>query len=62
MVENRPFAQFMAYLTLVIGVIVARTGSFFYALAYIGFIAMIGALSYVFVVGDVHRVEMTDVD
>lgn len=47
---------------LVIGFIVSRTGSFFYALAYIGVVALIGALSYLFVVGDVHRVEMADVD
>jgi ACS family D-galactonate transporter-like MFS transporter len=45
---------------LVIGVIVARTGSFFYALAYVGAAALVGALSYVFIVGDVRRVELTD--
>lgn len=44
---------------LVIGFIVARTGSFFYALAYIAIVAIIGALSYIFVLGDVRRVEMT---
>ena len=43
---------------LIIGVIVARTGSFFYALAYIAFVAIIGALSYIFIVGEVRRVEM----
>ena len=43
---------------LVIGVIVARTGSFFYALAYVGAAALVGALSYVFIVGDVRRVEL----
>jgi MFS transporter, ACS family, D-galactonate transporter len=47
---------------LVIGFIVAQTGSFFYALAYIAVIAIIGALSYIFVVGEVRRVEMTTVD
>ncbi|WP_031365044.1 MFS transporter [Caballeronia sordidicola] len=45
---------------LVIGVIVAKTGSFFYALAYVGAAALVGALSYVFIVGDVRRVELTD--
>ena len=44
---------------IIIGLIVAKTGSFFYALAYIAVVAIIGALSYIFVVGDVHRVEMT---
>lgn len=44
---------------LVIGFIVARTGSFFYALAYIAVVAIIGALSYIFVLGDVRRVEMS---
>jgi len=42
---------------IVVGFIVAATGSFFYALAFIGVIALIGALSYIFVVGDVRRVE-----
>ncbi|WP_404822742.1 MFS transporter [Burkholderia anthina] len=41
-----------------IGLIVARTGSFFYALAYVGAAALIGALSYIFIVGDVRRVEI----
>jgi ACS family D-galactonate transporter-like MFS transporter len=43
---------------LIIGVIVDRTGSFFYALAYIALVAAIGALSYIFIVGEVRRVEM----
>lgn len=43
---------------LVVGVIVARTGSFFYALAYVGAAALVGVLSYVFIVGDVSRVEL----
>ena len=43
---------------LVIGVIVGSTGSFFCALAYIAVVAAIGALSYIFIVGDVHRVDM----
>jgi ACS family D-galactonate transporter-like MFS transporter len=43
---------------LVIGVIVGATGSFFFALAYIAFVAIIGALSYIFIVGEVKPVEM----
>lgn len=46
---------------LVIGVIVSRTGSFFYALAYIAVVAIIGALAYIFIVGEVRRVEISDV-
>jgi MFS transporter, ACS family, D-galactonate transporter len=47
---------------LVIGVIVGSTGSFVGALAYIAVVAIIGALSYVFIVGDVHRVVMDDIE
>ncbi len=43
---------------LVIGFIVARTGSFHYALAYVGAVALVGALSYIFVLGDVKRLEV----
>jgi len=43
---------------LVIGAIVAATGSFFYALAFIGVIALLGALSYIFVLGDVKRIVL----
>jgi ACS family D-galactonate transporter-like MFS transporter len=43
---------------LIIGVIVSQTGSFFYALAYVGAAALVGALSYLFIVGDVRRVEL----
>ena len=43
---------------LVIGVIVARTGSFFYALAFVGALALMGALAYIFVLGDVKRIEV----
>lgn len=43
---------------IVIGVIVGRTGSFVYALAYVGAVAAIGAFSYIFVVGEVKRVEV----
>ncbi len=43
---------------LIIGLIVARTGSFFYALAYIAFVALIGVASYVLILGEVKRVEI----
>lgn len=43
---------------IVIGFVVGATGSFYGGLAYIGVIALVGALSYIFVVGDVRRVEI----
>jgi len=42
---------------LVVGFVVAATGSFVWALVFIAFVAMLGVLSYVFVLGDVRRVE-----
>jgi len=44
---------------LVIGVIIGRTGSFFWALGYIAVVAVIGALSYIFILGDVRRLVIT---
>jgi MFS transporter, ACS family, D-galactonate transporter len=41
---------------LVVGIIVATTGSFAWALAFIAVLALIGVLSYVLVLGDVRRV------
>ena len=43
---------------LVIGAIIGRTGSFFYALAYVGAAALLGAFSYVFLLGDVKRIVL----
>jgi ACS family D-galactonate transporter-like MFS transporter len=43
---------------LVIGLIVARTGSFYFALAYVGAVALLGALSYLLLLGDVRRLEV----
>ena len=43
---------------LVIGFIVAATGSFVGALMFIAVIALIGAFSYIFVVGDIRRIEL----
>ena len=42
---------------LVVGFVVATTGSFEWALGFIAVVALIGALSYIFVLGDVKRVE-----
>ncbi len=42
---------------LVVGFVVATTGSFEWALGFIAVVAVIGALSYIFLVGDVKRVE-----
>ena len=53
------FANLAGIVTpLVIGVIVSTFGSFYYALAYIAAVALLGALSYIFVVGEVRRVEL----
>lgn len=43
---------------LVIGFIVSATGSFVDALLFVGGIALVGALSYIFILGDVRRIEM----
>ena len=44
---------------IVIGFVVGSTGSFFGGLAYIAVVALIGVFSYVFIVGDVHRIVLT---
>jgi ACS family D-galactonate transporter-like MFS transporter len=44
---------------LVVGFVVQRTGSFEWGLAFIAIVALIGALSYIFLLGDVKRVEYT---
>jgi ACS family D-galactonate transporter-like MFS transporter len=43
---------------LVIGFIVAATGSFVGALTFIAVVALIGAFSYIFIVGDIRRIEL----
>ena len=45
---------------LAVGFIVAATGSFVGALVFIGVIALIGALSYIFIVGDIKRIVLAD--
>ena len=42
---------------LVVGFVVGVTGSFAWALAFIAIVALLGVFSYVFIVGDVRRVE-----
>ncbi len=42
---------------IVIGVVIGATGSFFYALTYIGAAALLGAFSYVFLLGNVERIR-----
>ena len=43
---------------IVIGFIVSATGSFIGAILYIGVLALIGAFSYIFIVGDVRRITI----
>lgn len=43
---------------IVVGAIVAATGSFFYALGFIACVALLGALAYIFVLGDVKRMTV----
>jgi len=43
---------------IVIGIIVDRTGSFVGALAFISALALLGVVAYIFILGDVRRVEM----
>jgi len=43
---------------IVIGVIVSATGSYAYALIYVGAAALLGAVGYVFVLGDVKRITL----
>ena len=43
---------------LVIGFIVAATGSFVGALMFIAIVALVGAFSYIFIVGDIRRIEL----
>ncbi len=43
---------------LIVGLILAATGSFVWALTFIGAIAAVGALSYLFLLGNVQRLEL----
>ncbi len=44
---------------LVIGLILGATGSFYWAMAYVAAMALIGALSYIFLLGQVERIDLT---
>lgn len=43
---------------LIIGVIISMTGNFFYALIYIGSTALVGVIAYIFIIGDIKRIEL----
>jgi hypothetical protein len=43
----------------VIGGIVQKTGSFVDALIFVGVVAAIGALSWIFLIGKIHRIEIS---
>lgn len=45
---------------IVIGIIVSTTNSFNGAIVFVSVVAFIGALSYIFIVGDVKRIEIAD--
>ncbi len=45
---------------LAIGFIVTATGSFVWALAFVSALALVGAFSYIFIVGDIKRIELTE--
>jgi len=47
---------------LIIGLIFNATGSFVYALMFVGAVAVVGALSYIFIVGDIRRIELSELD
>jgi MFS transporter, ACS family, D-galactonate transporter len=45
---------------MVIGFLVALTGSFVWGLAFIGAVAIMGAASYIFLLGDIRRIELVE--
>ncbi|HEX3634597.1 MAG TPA: MFS transporter [Paraburkholderia sp.] len=45
---------------IVIGTIVALTGSFYWGLMFIGAVAVLGAASYIFILGDIKRIELPE--
>lgn len=46
---------------LVVGFILQATGSFYFALAYIAVLGLIGAAAYIFIIGDVRRVDLEEI-
>ena len=45
---------------LVIGIIVQKTGSFIWALAFVGAVAAVGALAWIFLIGDLKVIQLDD--
>jgi MFS transporter, ACS family, D-galactonate transporter len=45
---------------IIVGVLVGITGSFVWGLAFIGAVAVLGAASYIFILGDIKRIELPD--
>lgn len=45
---------------LVIGAIVQRTGSFIGALTFVGSVAAVGALAWIFLIGDLKTIKLSD--
>lgn len=43
---------------ILVGFVIRATGSFFYTFIYIGAAALLGALSYVFLLGDIERIRL----
>jgi len=43
---------------IAVGAVIGAAGSFFYALVYVGAMALLGALSYVFLAGNVERIVL----
>ena len=54
-------ANFSGIITpLVIGIIVQETGSFIWALAFVGAVAAVGALAWIFLIGDLKMIQLDD--
>ncbi|MGF6774075.1 ACS family D-galactonate transporter-like MFS transporter [Paraburkholderia sp. GAS199] len=47
---------------IVIGAILALTGSFYWGLVFISMVALLGAASYIFILGDIKRIELPEID
>jgi ACS family D-galactonate transporter-like MFS transporter len=45
---------------IVIGAILALTGSFYWGLVFISAVALLGAASYIFILGDIKRIELPE--
>ena len=45
---------------LIVGLIIARTGSFAWALGFVGLCALVGAVAYIFLLGPVDRLQLPE--